>query len=66
MGRTIQQEPVSAKTGYGVIRQINLKAGDYKLKVVNFDNSSSPSDFTVSSYAENRVDIQELQASLEN
>lgn len=62
-GKLISQEPVSKKTGYGVIYKQNLTAGDYQLIVMNFGDPESgnlsESDFTVSTYAEETIEILE-------
>ena len=65
LGKVIKQEPVSQKSGYGVIRSKNLKAGDYQLEVVNFGDASSESDFTISTFAEQTIEILEQQAAQE-
>jgi hypothetical protein len=43
-----------------------LAAGDYQLVVVNFGNHTSENDFTVSTYAEKVVEIQEEKNALES
>lgn len=65
MGNIIKQEPVSTKSAYGVIRSKNLKAGDYQLQVVNFGDPNSDSDFSISTFAEQTIEILEQQAALE-
>lgn len=58
-GEILAQEPVSKKTGYGVIHKAKLPAGNYQLVVVNFGNSSALADFAVSTYSEQGVEILE-------
>lgn len=57
VGKIVAQEPVSSKTGYGVIHARNLTAGDYQLQVVNFGNPSTENDFTISLYAQTQIEI---------
>ena len=64
-GTIIAQEPVSKKTGYGIIEQRVLPAGDYQLLVINFGDSNSINEFTVSSYAQDRVEILEEKKALQ-
>ena len=66
MGETLAQEPVSQKSGYGVIHQPQLEAGEYSLVVVNFGDSSVENEFTVSTYADFGVEIAEESDSLES
>ena len=40
-GTIIAQEPVSKKTGYGMIEARVLPAGDYQLLVMNFGDTES-------------------------
>lgn len=41
-----------------------LKAGDYQLQIVNFGNPESENDFTISLYAQTRIEIMEEQKAL--
>lgn len=63
-GEVIAQEPVSKKTGYGLIHKKNLSAGNYQLVVVNFGNVSALADFAVSTYSEQGVEILEQKDQL--
>lgn len=63
-GKVLEQQPVSSKTGYGVIHQKSLPPGDYMLVVVNFGNASLKNDFTLSSYAEDTIEIKEEKIAL--
>ena len=56
---------MSQKTGYGVISAKELEAGDYQLVVMNYGSKSIENEFTVSTYSEDGVEIEEEKKSLE-
>ena len=64
-GEIINHEAVSAKTGYGVIHKQSLAPGSYQLIVINFGEAQKDQDFTVTTYAENKIEILEQKQYLE-
>ena len=58
-------ESVSPKTGYGVIHSPALAIGSYQVVVVNFGNPLSDNDFTLTTYAHQKVEIREEEKALE-
>lgn len=64
-GEIVNHEAVSTKTGYGVIHKQSLPPGSYQLIVINFGESEKDQEFTVTTYAENKVDILEQKEYLE-
>lgn len=58
-GEIMDQEPVSVRSGYGVIHKEELAPGNYQLIIVNFGDTSHDAEFTVTTYAENKVEIME-------
>jgi len=63
-GEILDQQPVSVRSGYGVIHKKELPAGRYQLIVVNFGDANKDQEFTVTSYAENKVEIMEQAQAL--
>lgn len=63
-GEILAQEPVSKKTGYGIIHKEKLAAGNYQLVVVNFGDGKALADFSVSTYSEQGVEILEQKDQL--
>lgn len=54
------------KSGYGVIYQKELEAGEYQLLVINFGDDEIENEFTVSTYSDYGVEIAEEAESLKS
>ena len=58
-GTILAQEPISMRAGYGVIHMRSLPPGMYQLIVVNFGNTKQEQEYTVTSYAEDELELLE-------
>jgi hypothetical protein len=55
-GELVDQQAVSKKTGYGLIKQ-QLAPGNYQLVIVSFGDAETVADFAVSTYSRQGVEI---------
>ena len=62
-GEIVDQQPVSQRTGYGLIKKV-LPPGNYQLVVVSFGDADAVSDFAVSTYSDQGVELLQQKAHL--